>query len=121
MSQQWDKALHPYSTCSPRRTGAGPWDAARAGEPVFVAIAACHQRKRVSGASHPPRLQIVAYGRLIVRDQRVKAEQPLIAPLRPMATGGMGYAQRMDLQAAIADKITWAEYNRKWGGRSLSL
>ncbi len=36
-------------------------------------------------------------------------------PMRPLATGGMCYAQRMDLQAAIAGKITWAEYKRKWG------
>ena len=77
--------------------------------------------KRNSGASHPPRLQIVAYGRVIVRDHRAKAEQPLTAPMRPLATGGMCYAQRIDLQAAIAGKITWAEYNRKWGGRALSL
>jgi hypothetical protein len=74
--------------------------------------------KRISGASRP---QIVAYGRVIVRDHREKTEQPLTVPIRPMATGGMCYAQRMDLQAAIAGKITWAEYNRKWGGRSLSL
>jgi hypothetical protein len=79
------------------------------------------KRQRSSGASHPPRLQIVAYGRVIVRDHRTKAEQPLTAPVRPLATGGMCYAQRMDLQAAIAGKITWAEYNRKWGGRALSL
>ena len=77
--------------------------------------------KRVSGVSHPPRLQIVAYGRGIVRDHRAKTEQPLTVPTRPLATGGMCYAQRMDLQAAIAGKITWAEYSRKWGGRSLSL
>ena len=50
-----------------------------------------------------------------------EAEQPLTAPVRPVVTGGMCYAQRMDLQAAIAGKITWAEYNRTWGGRSLSL
>jgi hypothetical protein len=77
--------------------------------------------KRISGASHPPRLQIVAYGRVIVRDQRAETEQLLTAPMRPLATGGMCYAQRMDLQAAIAGKITWAEYSRKWGGRALSL
>ncbi len=75
----------------------------------------------ISGASRPPRLPIVAYGRFIVRDHRAKAEQPLTVPMRPLATGGMCYAQRMDLQAAIAGKITWAEYSRKWGGRSLSL
>jgi Relaxase/Mobilisation nuclease domain len=74
--------------------------------------------KRISGASRP---QIVAYGRVIVRDERAKTEQTLTVPTRPMATGGMCYAQRMDLQAAIAGKITWAEYNRKWGGRALSL
>jgi hypothetical protein len=79
------------------------------------------KRKRVSGASRPLRLPIVAYGRVIVRDQRAKAERPLTVPMRPLATGGMCYAQRMDLQAAIAGKITWAEYNRKWGGRALSL
>jgi hypothetical protein len=66
-------------------------------------------------------LQIVAYGRFIVRDQREQAEQLLTVPVRPLATGGMCYAQRIDLQAAIEGKITWAEYNRKWGGRSLSL
>jgi hypothetical protein len=71
------------------------------------------KRKRVSGASHPLRLRIVGYGRFMVRDQRAKAEQPLIVPMRPIATGGMCCAQRMDLQAAIAGKITWAEYNRK--------
>ena len=76
------------------------------------------KRRSISGASRP---QIVAYGRVIVRDHRAKAEQPLTAPVRPLATGGMCHAQRMDLQAAIAGKITWAEYNRKWGGRSLSL
>ena len=76
------------------------------------------KRKRVSGASRP---QIVAYGRVIVRDHRAKAEQPLTAPTRPLATGGMCHAQRMDLQAAIAGKITWAEYSRKWGGRGLAL
>ena len=76
------------------------------------------KRGSISGASRP---QIVAYGRVIVRDHRAKAEQPLTAPVRPLATGGMCYAQRMDLQAAIEGKITWAEYNRKWGGRALSL
>ena len=79
------------------------------------------KRKRISGASRPPRLQIVAYGRVIVRDHRAKAEQPLTAPVRPLATGGMCHAQRIDLQAAIEGKITWAEYARKWGGRALSL
>ena len=79
------------------------------------------KRKRISGASRPLRLQIVAYGRVIVRDERTMTEQPFAVPLRPLATGGMCYAQRIDLQAAIAGKITWAEYNRKWGGRSLSL
>jgi Relaxase/Mobilisation nuclease domain len=79
------------------------------------------KRKRVSGVSRPLRLRIVAYGRFMVRDHRAKAEPPLTVPTRPLATGGMCYAQRMDLQAAIAGKITWAEYNRKWGGRSLSL
>jgi hypothetical protein len=79
------------------------------------------KRRSISGASHPPRLQIVGYGRVIVRDHRAKAEQPLTAPVRPLATGGMCYAQRMDLQAAIEGKITWAEYNRKWGGRALTL
>jgi hypothetical protein len=77
--------------------------------------------KRVSGASRPLRLQIVGYGRVIVRDERAQAEQPLTAPIRPIATGGMCHAQRIDLQAAIAGKITWAEYSRKWGGRALSL
>ena len=76
------------------------------------------KRRSISGASRP---QIVAYGRVIVRDHRTKTEQPLTAPVRPLATGGMCHAQRMDLQAAIAGKITWAEYNRKWGGRALSL
>jgi hypothetical protein len=66
-------------------------------------------------------LPIVAYGRVIVRDHRTKAEQLLTAPMRLLATGGMCHAQRIDLQAAIAGKITWVEYNRKWGGRSLSL
>jgi relaxase-like protein len=75
----------------------------------------------ISGAAHPPRLQIVAYGRVIVRRQRAKAEQPLTVPVRPLATGGMCHAQRIDLQAAIDGKITWAEYSRKWGGRALSL
>jgi hypothetical protein len=76
------------------------------------------KRRSISGASRP---QIVAYGRVIVRDQRAETEQPLTVPTRPLATGGMCYAQRMDLQAAIEGKITWAEYARKWGGRSLSL
>ncbi len=62
------------------------------------------KRRSISGASRP---QIVAYGRVIVRDHRAKTEQPLTAPVRPLATGGMCYAQRMDLQAAIA------EYTRK--------
>ena len=79
------------------------------------------KRRSISGASRPPRLQIVAYGHVIVRDHRAKGEQPLTAPTRPLATGGMCYAQRMDLQAAIAGKITWAEYARKWGGRALTL
>jgi hypothetical protein len=35
---------------------------------------------------------IMAYGRFIVREQRAKTEQSLIAPLRPLATGGMSYA-----------------------------
>jgi hypothetical protein len=36
-----DKALHPYSTRSPRRTGAAVLDDAIDGEPLFVAITAC--------------------------------------------------------------------------------
>jgi hypothetical protein len=89
-------------------------------EAVEIQVKGC-ERKSASGASNPPRLQIVAYGRVLVRDHRVKTEQPFIVPMRPLATGGMCHAQRMDLQAAIAGKITWAEYNRKRGGRSLSL
>ena len=44
------------------------------------------KRRSISGASRPLRLPIVAYGRVIVRDQRAEAEQPLIVPMRPMAT-----------------------------------
>jgi hypothetical protein len=124
-----------HSKCSPRRTGAAVLDAARDGEPVFAVITAVtlppvnpskskpvkvSKSKRVSGASRPPRLRIAAYGRVIGRDHKTKAEQPLTARTRPIATGGMCYAQRMDLQAAIAGKITWEEYDRKWGARSLS-
>jgi hypothetical protein len=62
----------------------------------------------------------VVYGRFLVGDPR--ATEPLLsAPTRPVATGGMCHAQGMDLQAALEGKITWAEYNRKWGARSLSL
>jgi Relaxase/Mobilisation nuclease domain len=37
------------------------------------------------------------------------------APFRPVETGGMCEAQRIDLAAAQAGKISWQEYYRKWG------
>ena len=77
----------------------------------FKPVKAKRKGVSVTLTPHPVRLQIMAYGRFIVGGQR--AEQPLTVPMRPIATGGMCYAQRMDLQAAIAGKITWAEYNRK--------
>jgi hypothetical protein len=47
------------------------------------------------------------------------ADQPM--PFRPVAHGGMSEAQRIDLEAAILGKITWAEYFRKWGRSGPSL
>ncbi len=36
-------------------------------------------------------------------------------PLRPASYGSMCLEQIADLEAAIAGKMTWAEYSRKWG------
>jgi len=46
---------------------------------------------------------------------RAPASQKFVEPRRPVVGGAMSEAQRVDLMAAQAGKISWAAYFAMWG------
>jgi hypothetical protein len=78
-----------------------------------------------AGGSHQPSyatnaLMALSYKTAKAAEQG-KRQEDFPLPQRPIAHGGMSLAQRVDLQAAIDGKITWAEYFQKWGRGGPSL
>jgi hypothetical protein len=97
---------------------------------AFKAIASVltmfRRRTRLAGQAQAASLQSLATAAMdriarieFVSAARMMARPPLptavFAPMRPQPRGCMCEAQRVDLAAAQAGKITWAQYFAMWG------
>ncbi len=96
-----------------RKSGAFLTGLSRASVRRTYADAARNTVWRVAQAIIP---KIASFPRAASEQTARLSEREMLPIPIPRAAGGMCEAQRIDLEAAIEGKITWAQYFAKWGG-----